>query len=186
MPDITDQRTRDLECDRLLSAGLCMASAAIAAARHLPRIGALAGLFEPRGAVPVLASIIVLSGILAVSVTFLAAAATPRRAVASACVALGALFAAFTVPFAHQGLALVYAGIAPSKAGAIIAFATFGLVAALAAGDLKPEPGHLRRSAAITVVALVMAAIDADGIFACILMVMGFLFFTLWKQRAAA
>lgn len=183
MDDATAQRSRDLECDRLLSAGLCMATAAMAASRHFPRIGPLAGLFESRGAGPVLAPVVILGGILVVAVTFLVAAGTARRAAAGACLALGAGFAAFTVPFAHQGLALFYEGILPSKAGMLVGFTVFGLIASLAASDLKPARSHLLRSAGITVVALFMAATDEGGVFACILLAMSFLFFTLWRQK---
>ncbi|HTM67778.1 MAG TPA: hypothetical protein VL426_00625 [Candidatus Binatia bacterium] len=183
MDDVTDQRSRDLECDRQLSAGLCMAAAALAASRHFPRIAAVAGLFEPRGAGPALAPIIVLSGILGVSMTLMLASDAKRRAAAAACIAFGALAAAFTVPFLHQGLVLFFPGISPSKAGAIVAFAVFGIVTAFAADGQRPSPRHLVFSSGITVFALFMAAVDADGIFACILAVMGFCFFSFWRQR---
>ncbi|HTK05193.1 MAG TPA: hypothetical protein VL500_06405 [Candidatus Eisenbacteria bacterium] len=186
MTDITEQRQRDLECDRILSAGHCMAAASIAAAARLPRNHVLDGWFAMNDAAGLITPFAVLLGIIGSMFLLLAAAAQKNRTVGAVMVLCGALLTSATVPFLLHGLRLFFAGASAANAGAVVALVTFGLAAGLASEEFSPTPSHLRRSAGITVFALFMAAIDPAGIFACILTVMAFLFFAFWKQPANA
>jgi len=185
MPDITEQRLRDLECDRMLSAGHCMAAASIAAAAHLPRIPAFAGLFTMNVS-PIVVPFVVIVGVAGAMLLLLAAAGQKSRVAAAVIVLGGAILTSATVPFLLSCLPLFFTSATAANAGAAVAFVSFGLAAGLASEEHRPTASHLRRSAAITIIALLMAATDPAGIFACILTVMSFLFFVLWKPPAIA
>ncbi len=179
MRGLTDaQRANDLECDRRFAAGLCMGTAALAATRLSPSMPWFAALFEPRGGTQIFAPIIWLSAVMFSLVAAMVAAGEDRRGIAGATVLAAAVLTALGTPFARQTLLSFFAGATAPRAACVVAFVTFGLVATVAAEDMKPSSGHAARSVLVSVVALFMASTDASGAFAGILAVMGILFFT--------
>lgn len=179
VPD--DQRRRNLESDRIISAGLCMGATAILGTRVAVRIPDAAAWFEPHGALRAAAPLFFLAAAMFGLVAFLMSAGDRRRGAAAIGLAAASALMAVGVPFAHVTLRSFIAGATPAWTAGTVALAGFGFVAATAAQDMHPTSGHLRFSAGLTVLALFMAATDPLGVFAGILVALGFLFFTFYR-----
>lgn len=186
MPEsANEQRLRDLECDRLMAAGLFMGAAAIAATRLALRLPATTRWFEADGASVVLAPLIALGALITSALAFLIAAGARRRPAAALAAFVGAALTAAATPFLHRSLASFSPDVSPAWSASIVSFAVFGLAASIAIQEQRPTTKHAAISAAITVFALFQAAIDGSGVFATILACMGIAFFTLWRAPAA-
>lgn len=182
MQDGTDnQRRRNLECDRILSAGLCMGATAILGTRIAVRIPEAASWFAPVGAMRIAAPLLFLAAAMFGLVALLMSTADNRRGAGAFGLVAASVLMAVGVPFAQATLASFVAGATPAWAAGAVALTGFGFVASVAAQDTKPTPGHLGFSAGLTVLALFMAATDPLGVFAGILATLGFLFFTFYR-----
>ena len=187
MPNtMTEERLRDLECDRLMAAGLCMGATTIAATRMAAHIPAAARMFELDGAIAIMAPIALLATLIIGAIAFIIATDQKSRLAAGILTAVGAGSMAAAVPFLRQCLALYVPDTTAAWAAAVTAFTAYGLCASIAIQDQKPSGRHAAFSAAITVFALLQAAMDGSGVFSMILAAMGMLFFTLWRAPTAS